>query len=174
MIVVAVTLASTLGTWRVYKRSTWNRLSLTHFLAQQGKSHSPLQDNSHRQTSISALIRFGYFICVHHQRIQNRSLSLSDMCWLSVLLMRSCRWYVSISIAMPWLTKPGRPCEYVTQSYQLHWYLPRTLARPCNYSDTYSEQVCWNHTLQTSTKYMQSVGDHHLPFSPRPTTKRTP
>ena len=34
-IVVAVTLAGTLGTWRVYKRSTWNRLTLTHLLAEQ-------------------------------------------------------------------------------------------------------------------------------------------
>ena len=34
-IVVAVTLAGTLGTWRVYKRSAWNRLTLTHLLAEQ-------------------------------------------------------------------------------------------------------------------------------------------
>ena len=34
-IVVLVTLASTLGTWRVYKRSTWNELTLTHLLAEQ-------------------------------------------------------------------------------------------------------------------------------------------
>ena len=34
-IVVIVTLAGTLGTWRVYKRSTWNMLTLTHLLAEQ-------------------------------------------------------------------------------------------------------------------------------------------
>ena len=32
-IVVALTLASTLGTWRVYKRSAWISLSLTKLLA---------------------------------------------------------------------------------------------------------------------------------------------
>jgi hypothetical protein len=37
-VVVAVTLASTLGTWRVYRRSAWNGLSLTQLLAQQSKS----------------------------------------------------------------------------------------------------------------------------------------
>jgi hypothetical protein len=37
-VVVALTLANTLGTWRVYKRSAWrHRLSLTHLLAQQSK-----------------------------------------------------------------------------------------------------------------------------------------
>ena len=34
-IVVAVTLAGTLGAWTVYKRSTWNILTLTHLLAEQ-------------------------------------------------------------------------------------------------------------------------------------------
>ena len=34
-IVVFVTLAGTLGTWRVYKRSTWNGMTLTHLLAEQ-------------------------------------------------------------------------------------------------------------------------------------------
>ena len=35
MIVVVVTLAGTLGTWRVYKRLAWNGLTLTHLLAEQ-------------------------------------------------------------------------------------------------------------------------------------------
>ena len=35
VVVVIVTLAGTLGTWRVYKRSTWNGLTLTHLLAEQ-------------------------------------------------------------------------------------------------------------------------------------------
>ena len=34
-IVVFVTLTGTLGTWRVYKHSTWNGLTLTHLLAEQ-------------------------------------------------------------------------------------------------------------------------------------------
>jgi hypothetical protein len=65
-VVVVVTLASTLGTWRVYKRSPWNRLSLTHLLAQQSKSWS-LQNDSHKQTSISGLMRFGYLIRFHRK-----------------------------------------------------------------------------------------------------------
>ena len=35
MTVIFVTLTGTLGTWRVYKRSMWNRLTLTHLLAEQ-------------------------------------------------------------------------------------------------------------------------------------------
>ena len=35
VVVVTVTLAGTLGTWRVYKRSTWNGLTITHLLAEQ-------------------------------------------------------------------------------------------------------------------------------------------
>ena len=34
-VVVAVTLASTLGTWRIHQRSAWETMSLTHLLAQQ-------------------------------------------------------------------------------------------------------------------------------------------
>ena len=34
-IVVIVTLAGTLGTWRVYKQLTWNKRTLTRFLAEQ-------------------------------------------------------------------------------------------------------------------------------------------
>ena len=34
-IVVFVTLAGTLGTWRVYKRSAWKMLTLAHLLAEQ-------------------------------------------------------------------------------------------------------------------------------------------
>ena len=34
-IVVFVTLAGTLGTWIVYKHSTWKGLTLTHLLAEQ-------------------------------------------------------------------------------------------------------------------------------------------
>ena len=34
-VVVAVTIASTLGTWRIHRRSTWKTMSLTHLLAQQ-------------------------------------------------------------------------------------------------------------------------------------------
>ena len=34
-VVVFVTLAGTLGTWRVYKHSTWKGLTLTHLLAEQ-------------------------------------------------------------------------------------------------------------------------------------------
>jgi hypothetical protein len=36
-VVVTLTLAGTLGTWRVYKRSAWARPSLTSLLAQQSK-----------------------------------------------------------------------------------------------------------------------------------------
>ena len=34
-VVVAVTLAGTLGTWRVHKRSAWKKLTLAHLLAEQ-------------------------------------------------------------------------------------------------------------------------------------------
>ena len=34
-IVVVVTLAGTLGTWRVYKRSAWKELTLSHLMAKQ-------------------------------------------------------------------------------------------------------------------------------------------
>ena len=57
--VVAVTLAGTRGTWRVYKRSTWNRRTLTHLLAEQSMWLSLWQHNPHIQ--ISGLMRFGYF-----------------------------------------------------------------------------------------------------------------
>ena len=58
IIVVAVTLAGTRGTWRVYKRSTWNRRTLTHLLAEQSMWLSLWQHNPHIQ--ISGLMRFGY------------------------------------------------------------------------------------------------------------------
>ena len=34
-VVVVVMLAGTLGTWRVYRRSVWNTLTLSHLLAEQ-------------------------------------------------------------------------------------------------------------------------------------------
>ena len=34
-VVVVVTLTGTLGTWRIYKRSVWKGLTLTHLLAEQ-------------------------------------------------------------------------------------------------------------------------------------------
>jgi hypothetical protein len=37
IVVVALTLTSTLGTWRVYKQSSWSRPTLTYLLAQQSK-----------------------------------------------------------------------------------------------------------------------------------------
>lgn len=44
-VAVAVTLASTLGTWAVYKPSTWNKLTLTHLMAQQSESCSLYHHN---------------------------------------------------------------------------------------------------------------------------------
>jgi hypothetical protein len=35
IVVVVVILTNTLGTWRIYQRSTWNTSSLTRLLAQQ-------------------------------------------------------------------------------------------------------------------------------------------
>ena len=98
-IVVVVTLAGTLGTWRVYKRSSWNTVSLTHLVAEQSMWLFLWQDNSHMQTS--GLMRFGYF---SHTYTTNTNWSLSDLYWLLVLLTQSCHWYDNTLIPMPWLT----------------------------------------------------------------------
>ena len=114
-IMVVVTLVGTLGTWRVYKRSAWKRLTLTCLLAEQSMCLFLLQDNSHNQSS--GLMRFGYF---SHIYPVDTSWSLTDLCWLWVFLRQSCHWYVSTLIFMLWLTKHTRFWEYITCWYLLH------------------------------------------------------
>jgi hypothetical protein len=65
-VVVVVTLVSTVGTWRIYKRSIWDKLSLTHLLAQQSKPSPPLHHISHLRTSLLGLLRLGYVIRIYH------------------------------------------------------------------------------------------------------------
>ena len=115
IIVVVVTLAGTLGTWRVYKQSTWNKLTLTHLLAEQSMCYFSVGAilTFRHQVSWDLGILFTYIQLIHNW-------SLSDLCWLWVLLGQSCHRYVNTSILMAYLTKCTRFWEYVTCWYLLH------------------------------------------------------
>ena len=58
-VVVIAMVVGTLGTWRIYRRSAWSTLTLSHLLAEQSMWLSLWYNNSHIQTS--GLLRFGYF-----------------------------------------------------------------------------------------------------------------
>ena len=75
-----------------------------------------------------------------HIYLINANWSLSDLCWLWLLLMRSCHWYVSTSIFMLWLTNTlGFESMSHVNICCTEPPTTRTLALPWICSWTYSE-----------------------------------
>ena len=88
-VVVAVTIASTLGPWRLHQRSTWKTMSFAHLLVQQSKWCLPFHVNSDDRNSRSDEIR----VFLHWSLASKNDWSPSDLSWQSLLLPRLLAWY---------------------------------------------------------------------------------
>ena len=89
IIVVAVTLTSTLGTWRLYQRSTWETMSLTHLLAQQSEWYLPFHLNSDDRNCRSD----ENWVFIHLSLVNKYGWLWSDSSWQCLLLPQSSIWY---------------------------------------------------------------------------------
>ena len=106
-VVVAVTIASTLGPWRLHQRSTWETMSLPHLLAQQCGWYLPFHVNSDDQNSRSDEIRV--FL---HWSLANKMTDRRQICPDNHCCYRNC-WpgTVTFNFIACWYWPDASDCE---------------------------------------------------------------